>query len=781
MASRFVRYLLPILCFACVSMALGQSAIIRQLKSELAKEDLNAHERARKLERFSWYQCWGDPMSAKEAAGERVNDPSLIGSAIVRRIAAKQTAGERGGDAAELNRALALLKEHGPERDLGYAYWCLFMDLAEVAGQDSRRDAYNQQARVLFDRHQETTGRYWVMYTDLYGSSLPPEEVAVINERIEGLLREAQDTNLLVNDYNRLLNNALATEDFATGERVGNEHLAWSRAIGSPFEEYIALSGLQSVAAYSGDHEQAIRHGLQALDVAERLHLTAYRRWTHSTIATSFAELGDHTSAVEHLRRALSIADGPRRPFERFEILLSLGSSFLSTGRIDTSLVVLHDAERLFGDWTNGTFAHYERSRYSFLLEYIGTAYRRKGDLQRSREYLEKALKVARMPNMRMDAARITVEHARTLALGSATDRKTAIAEVDSVIALAARENWLEMTRDARLALYEAYDREGNAKAALQNLRLHMAAKDSLISLERIKNINALNKRFESGRKDAELSVLTTENARQGTEIVGHRRRNLLLVSGIAIAGLVGALLFVLWRNARRSRKLLAEKNTAILEAQAKLLESERAREASEVRTRIARDVHDQLGSDLTKLVMLSTEAKEVARTDVNELPAIAGDIERIAGEANRSLGDIVWSIDPHHDSLAGLTERVRAHCERMLKWSKVEHTVDCAHEGPDRSLDPATKRDIYLMLREALNNTIKYAKAHHIHVRFHTSETQVEFEVRDDGVGMLTAETKGHGLPNMRSRAHRVNGEIHVESSPGAGTRVRFQAPLPE
>jgi signal transduction histidine kinase len=198
------------------------------------------------------------------------------------------------------------------------------------------------------------------------------------------------------------------------------------------------------------------------------------------------------------------------------------------------------------------------------------------------------------------------------------------------------------------------------------------------------------------------------------------------------------------------------------------------------VRTRIARDVHDQLGSDLTKLVMLSTEAKVVAQGEPSGLSSIANDIERIAGEANRSLGDIVWSIDPHHDSLAGLTERVRAHCERMLKWSKVDHTIDCVHEGPDRSLDPATKRDIYLMLREALNNAIKYAKAGHIHVRFHTSAAQVEFEVKDDGVGMLTAGTKGHGLPNMRSRAQRVNGEIQVESSPGAGTRVRFQTPLP-
>ena len=190
--------------------------------------------------------------------------------------------------------------------------------------------------------------------------------------------------------------------------------------------------------------------------------------------------------------------------------------------------------------------------------------------------------------------------------------------------------------------------------------------------------------------------------------------------------------------------------------------------------------MHDQLGSDLTKLVMLSTEAKEVAGANTNDLHSIAGDIERIAGEANRSLGDIVWSIDPHHDSLAGLTERVRAHGERMLTWSKVQHTIDCQHQGPDRSLDPATKRDIYLMLREALNNAIKYAKAHHIDVRFHTSADQVEFEVKDDGVGLDVRSASGHGLGNMRTRAQRIGGRLDIESADGDGTRVRFSASLP-
>ncbi|MBL8012121.1 MAG: ATP-binding protein, partial [Flavobacteriales bacterium] len=99
--------------------------------------------------------------------------------------------------------------------------------------------------------------------------------------------------------------------------------------------------------------------------------------------------------------------------------------------------------------------------------------------------------------------------------------------------------------------------------------------------------------------------------------------------------------------------------------------------------------------------------------------------------------------------------------------------------EGPDRSLDPATKRDIYLMLREALNNAIKYAHAKHISVRFHTSAAQVEFEVKDDGVGMDVDGSSGHGLGNMRARAERIGGSLDVRSIAGQGTRIGLRLTL--
>lgn len=88
-------------------------------------------------------------------------------------------------------------------------------------------------------------------------------------------------------------------------------------------------------------------------------------------------------------------------------------------------------------------------------------------------------------------------------------------------------------------------------------------------------------------------------------------------------------------------------------------------------------------------------------------------------------------------------------------------------HHGADRTLDPATKRDIHVMLNEALHNSIKYAKANHIGVRFHTSVDAVAFKVKDDGVGMVATSGNGHGLENVKHRAKRIGGTCSTFRTP--------------
>ena len=321
--------------------------------------------------------------------------------------------------------------------------------------------------------------------------------------------------------------------------------------------------------------------------------------------------------------------------------------------------------------------------------------------------------------------------------------------------------------------LKDLYTEQGRDKEASRMTVLWVDLKDSVARMNGREELMTMEFQKELYVDSVAHALEAQHNATVHEQNLSEERarRNILLVTVLAVVA-VAIALWSRWRLQKRS-------NAAILSAQERLIESERQREASEVRTRIARDVHDQLGSDLTKLVMLSGEVRALAVDDPASLRATANDIERVAGEANRSLGDIVWAIDPHHDSLAELTERVRAHSERMLKWSHIAHTIDCVHTGPDVALDPATKRDLYLILREALNNSIKYAKARHISVRFYSSVAKVEMEVKDDGVGLDATNTIGHGSVNMRQRAERPGARMRVVSAKGRGTSIILELDL--
>ncbi len=522
------------------------------------------------------------------------------------------------------------------------------------------------------------------------------------------------------------------------------------------------LNAIGRVHMLRGDHARAVELYMRSLSIQEQLG-------NKRGICTSLANLGglylgqsDWKEALDHYRRAAAIAEEIDDEHQLGKQLEEIGSCLEELG--DTAQAMSEfrrsEAVRLRIEDHHGLVN--VRNRMAGIMV-------KQGRYAEALELYHSAEAMARNEDLPWGFGNALVGTSRALLSTALPERALRAAMAADSAAVIAEE--MNLRRDAAEAKYAALKALGRWQEALSVHELMVQLNDSIMREENQREVlrngylYAYEKQAERDSLDHALDMFRAESE--------HRQQRSTLAWLIALLCLVAVSIALRVRYVSRAKRALEE-------AQARLVESERSLEANEVRIRIARDVHDQLGSDLTKLVMLSTEAREVAGSDPTDLHAIAGDIERIAGEANRSLGDIVWSIDPHHDSLAGLTERVRAHCERMLTWSKVEHTIDCQHEGPDRPLDPATKRDIYLMLREALNNAIKYAKARHIDVCFHTSAHQVEFEVKDDGVGMDIRSGSGHGLGNMRTRAQRIGGRMDIESAAGAGTRIGFSASLP-
>ena len=199
--------------------------------------------------------------------------------------------------------------------------------------------------------------------------------------------------------------------------------------------------------------------------------------------------------------------------------------------------------------------------------------------------------------------------------------------------------------------------------------------------------------------------------------------------------------------------------------------------EVANMRTRIATDLHDDIGADLTKIALLS----EVARRQLGEGaerpdgPLLS--IARISREAVATMSDIVWAINPQRDSLRDLVSRMRRHAEEVFTLRGIELSFDAPEDGQRLRLGVDVRRDLFLIFKEAVNNAVRHSRSTRVEIELWAEGSGLCLRLSDNGVGFdPSAEGGGHGLMSMRRRAEDLGGRLEVESSTGGGTTVTLR-----
>lgn len=201
-------------------------------------------------------------------------------------------------------------------------------------------------------------------------------------------------------------------------------------------------------------------------------------------------------------------------------------------------------------------------------------------------------------------------------------------------------------------------------------------------------------------------------------------------------------------------------------------LRQARRREIERLRIRIANDLHDEVGSSLWSITLLTQMLREHGEMGAEERRDLA-EVHRMATLSARSIRDIVWWINPTYDTAQDLVLRMQDFCGTALRG--VEYRLDC--DGLDRGqrLPLELRQNVFLLFKEAITNVVKHARASRVEIRLRGGADGWELSVRDNGAGFDTkVPTSGVGLGSMALRARQAGGELEVESRPGAGTTVR-------
>jgi signal transduction histidine kinase len=211
--------------------------------------------------------------------------------------------------------------------------------------------------------------------------------------------------------------------------------------------------------------------------------------------------------------------------------------------------------------------------------------------------------------------------------------------------------------------------------------------------------------------------------------------------------------------------------------AQMKRLEQENAMENE--RTRIARDLHDELGSSLTYISMAVDDLVQKTGDDAEKFQQRQKKISTFANRTARSLDEIVWAINPGNDSLRSLLAYLMQFAREHYEDSGVNCRFQIADDLPEVPLPPEMRHNIFLTVKEALNNALKYSQATEVHLIATFTGSQVEICVQDNGAGfdlpVMLATSERNGLTNMRKRVEKLGGKFSIETAPGKGTAIRL------
>ncbi len=246
----------------------------------------------------------------------------------------------------------------------------------------------------------------------------------------------------------------------------------------------------------------------------------------------------------------------------------------------------------------------------------------------------------------------------------------------------------------------------------------------------------------------------------------------------IVVSGLVGVLsLALVWIRLLQHK---VQQRTAELQNEVHEREqAQRQRALAQERARIARDLHDDLGSSLTEITMLATASPGL------KLPAEEATerMETIAGKSRtlvHALDEIVWAVDPERDTLASVARYLASYAEEYLAGLNVACRVQIPNSFPEQVVSGEVRHHLFLAVKEALNNAVRHGRASEIGFRIRILEDRLWILISDNGSGFDTfGHSNGYGLSNLRNRLEHLHGQCELESSPGSGTTVSLQLPL--
>lgn len=523
-----------------------------------------------------------------------------------------------------------------------------------------------------------------------------------------------------------------------------------------------AYSQLGLVYSYQGKYEESTKSTIEAITIYEKLN-------QKDKIAGYYAGMGysmkyrDLKNALYYMQKGKAVAEANNLELILKDIYNNYGVLKEINNELDSALyyfnrgleikIKINDTIGIPYSWSN-----------------MAGVYGLQENFLKSREYFNKSLQ---QRLLWADSLGIAENYTQLGEVFLAEEKwNDAIPFMHKSLPISLKKQYQNLTQYNYKMLSDIYKRLNNTDSALYYFEQYSMVKDSVHSIKVQESIATLNIEFETEKKQNEILKQRAQLAEKDLEV---RRKNTFIFGSLGLALVLGLLGYLLYNQQKLKNRQLQKEG----ELKTALAKIETQNKLQEQRLRISRDLHDNIGAQLT-FIISSIDNLKFGFTDIGEkLGNKLTGISNFTSQTIYELRDTIWAMNKENITFEDLQVRIANFIEHAQNASeRTDFSFNIAEDVSEAHVFSSIEgMNIYRIIQEALNNALKYASADEIEVNISKEKNQYHIEINDNGKGFDPASAAlGNGLNNMKKRALEIGGKFQIKSTKkGTTILVKF------
>tara|TARA_B100001179_G_scaffold233075_1_gene228950 strand:- start:516 stop:2345 length:1830 start_codon:yes stop_codon:yes gene_type:complete len=538
----------------------------------------------------------------------------------------------------------------------------------------------------------------------------------------------------------------------------------------SEANNFKALSGQYHAMGYylekTGLYDEAIAQYFKSVEAAKKIDDYVAMNRAYRSISQCHRLFHDYEEAIFYAKKTIAESPNTYPEYEKDMVDANnlIGAAFSELNKPDSTLFYY---ERVLS-----YVPPLDSIDIAATLGNMGYAYLLAGDISKSRQYNQIGLDLYSKLNNEYALAVLYVNSGMTENVAGEYQR--ALRYLDSGVVYTERTNYVEMYKWIYDEEYKIFKAQGNYRAAMESLDKLRVIKDSLFEVERARAAKELETQYETAEKETQILQQRAQLTEKELEV---RQKNIIIFGSLGLALLLGVLGYLLYKQQKLKNRQLQKEN----QLKTALAKIETQNKLQEQRLRISRDLHDNIGAQLTFIISSLDNLKYGFKDMSDALKDRLVGISTFTSATIYELRDTIWAMNKEEITFEDLQARITNFIEKARNAAinidfefVIAPTVDTHY-----TFSSVKGMNVYRIIQEAVNNALKYSGATTISVRFSEANEHLTIEISDNGKGFDTATVdSGNGLLNMKKRAREIGGTLEIASEETQGTTIVLNFP---